>query len=358
MRKVSTLVLSSLTAAFLVGCGGGSSTASPTASSTSVPVTKGTLINATAKDANGNIGTQVMENGKHTNKYSFTGDIAYPITVTDGTVDADNSGTITAGDYAFTGKLTSYSNVVTPITTYLGNPESVNYQTKLDKLKTLSDSTEDDLVNKDPYELLGENDKIFALSLSLYENYSALMDNDDTNDDITEDDNALENKIKEYSDSATGTTNKEDAYIAFENKLKTNLGESGYSEEEANAKELEIENESKDSSSDTSTTGTTTSVVSGKSIIAYDQYGYVQANFYVNGTYKEVGPDEDSNGNPTGSTYTCTGKWKDFGNNKIAATCEDNGTSAIPTGTAGTNGEIVLTLPSSLVVGSTVVAQD
>ena len=204
MKKINSVVLSTLTAVFLVGCGGGRSsstdststtdTTTVTPTSTTVPVTKGPLLMATAVDSSSPVKTGIQIDG--TNKYAFTGDITYPITVTGGYVDVNDNGVVDVGDYEFTGKLTSYSTVVTPITTYLGDTSKDAGKAKLAALKTLSGITsDDDLLTKDPSET---NDDVLALVASIYQSYPSLMDNDNSNDANTEGNQNLSTKFADY----------------------------------------------------------------------------------------------------------------------------------------------------------------
>ncbi|GGD43179.1 hypothetical protein GCM10012288_16840 [Malaciobacter pacificus] len=561
MKKINSLVLSTLAAAVLVGCGGGSSSST---SSTSVPVTKGPLIKATAVDQNGKQGTQDMNtDGTYSNSYSFSGEIAFPIEVTGGYVDVNNNGIIDAGDYPFSGKLSSYSKVVTPITTYLGDTTTTEGKAKLEKLKELTGASDDDLLITDPADT---NANILSLNAAIFTNYPALMDDDDTNDDIEDDiedeSSSLSTKFNSLKDNLPETEDLDEILTYIEQDLVTETGVTilsefeadkiNFSKDELEGKKLTIENETYyftednivlgdsgegytrtlsygtfengqvklnsesegfydllaltetgysityyesnvsngtkyinvelvdytetelaaaladvpfeltedmisgktisisdeygsvevsfassgdysevfddtisggtlgtcsgtwslnsnvisvtsecsdelgveqtftltfneqpavgssfdyndgeesgtetidaisdivETSNESSSSGTLSSVVSGKSLIAYDTYGYVQANFYADGTYVEVGPNEDDNGNMTGTTYTCTGKWLDFGNNKIGTTCD--GTST-PVGSAGgTSDEVVITFPSSTITnGSTATIQD
>jgi len=226
MKEINSLILSVLMAGLLFGCGGGGSSSTSTSvgtSRTSVPVTKGPLLEAVAKDKAGKTGTQITG----TNKYEFNGEVSYPITVTGGYVDVNNNGIVDAGDYAFNGKLSSYSNVVTPITTYLGDTSKSGGKEKLAKLKELTGATDDDLLTKDPVDT---NENVLTLVASIYQTYSALMDNDDTNDGITddiEDDNStLSNKFDEYKQVISSGTNNnetlEDKLVRIEEHLRDN----------------------------------------------------------------------------------------------------------------------------------------
>ena len=225
MKKINSIVLSTLTAAFLVGCGGGGSDAGTppsTASSTTIPVTKGPLLMATAVDSSSpaKTGTQIIG----TNKYTFTGAITYPIIVTDGYVDVNDNGIVDVGDYAFTGKLSSFSTVVTPITTYLGDTSTVSGKAKLNELKTLAGVTsDDDLLKKDPSET---NDSVLALVASVYQSYPALMDKVTTNDETTEGNLNLSTKFTDYKNVISSAEFKDkttkEKLVAIEKELKNN----------------------------------------------------------------------------------------------------------------------------------------
>ena len=223
MNKLNSLVMSTLVASFLVGCGGGSSSSSTgTTETTTVPVTKGPLLMATAVDSSNPVKTGTQISG--TNKYSFTGTITYPITVTGGYVDVNNHGIIDAGDYEFTGKLSSYSTVVTPITTYLGDTTTSEGKAKLETLKALTGVTsDDDLLKKDPVET---NINVLAALNSIYETYSVLMDDDTTNDDVSNiDSTILNSKFENYKTaiSQSGKTDLAEALIVVEQELKNNV---------------------------------------------------------------------------------------------------------------------------------------
>ena len=60
MKKINGLMLSTLTAAFLVGCGGGggSSSSTPTVTTTDITVERGAIWGATVTDATGKSAVQ------------------------------------------------------------------------------------------------------------------------------------------------------------------------------------------------------------------------------------------------------------------------------------------------------------
>jgi len=200
MKRFNLMLLSAVTATLIIGCGGGGSSSGST--STNVPVTKGPLLEAIAKDASGEVGAPIAG----TNEYKFTKVISYPITVTGGYVDVNNNGKVDEGDYEFKDELTSYSKVVTAITTYLGNPSDDDYQSKLDTLIELSGASEDDLRKKDPKDISAE---VLALNAAVYK---VIDDEEITKDSLT-------SEYDSYKDLTTGTTSLNDALIEVEKQL-------------------------------------------------------------------------------------------------------------------------------------------
>ena len=193
MKKINSVVLSTLTAAFLVGCGGGSSssgttstetstteTVTETTASTDVTVERGPVYGSTVTDSKGQIATQK----EGTNVYTFATTPVYPISANGGNIDVNGNGIIDEGDIELTTTLTSYSAVITPITTYLGNTSSDEGKTKLRKLKEiLNDSTlsDDDLIKKVPSNLSVD---VLVLTNTLYD---IMNDGDTSNDDFISD---------------------------------------------------------------------------------------------------------------------------------------------------------------------------
>ena len=227
MKKVNGLVLSALTAAFLVGCGGGGSSSSssgstsggtttPALTSTDVTVERGAVYGATVTDANGQVATQIA--GK--NVYTFATTPVYPITASGGIIDVDNNG-IDEGDIELTTVLTSYSNVVTPITDYLGDTTTVTGKAKLAKLKEISGvANENDLITKVASELSTE---VLVLTNALFD---IMNDGDSTNDDFVSSytGSAFETKFTELKTEALKYTDKKEMAKALEEKVVTNLG--------------------------------------------------------------------------------------------------------------------------------------
>lgn len=121
MKKINGLVLSTLTAALLVGCGS-SSTSSDVDSGTtqSITVERGKVIGAKVVDSSTPAQTGISTSND--NIYEFEDDVVYPIIVTGGFIDVDGNGVYSEGDTELGNlQMKSYSEVVTPITTYIAS---------------------------------------------------------------------------------------------------------------------------------------------------------------------------------------------------------------------------------------------
>lgn len=161
-------ILSFCLVALLAGCGGGSS--SSTNESSTFTVERGSVLNATVKDANG----QIASSANATNSYTFAKEIKYPVTVSGGFIDVDNSGDKSVGDIELTTPLMTYSGTnITLITTAISDS---NEQTRDNKLKQLAQSLG---VTTD--ELLKLPSQSYESSILSNELYKALKNNSDTN---------------------------------------------------------------------------------------------------------------------------------------------------------------------------------
>jgi hypothetical protein len=107
-----------------------------------VTVERGAVYDATVKDADGQIAIQ--QNGKNT--YTFTTKPKLPITVNGGWIDVDGDGELTTEDTTLTMEMKSYSNIVTPVTTYIADANKTKREEKLEALATLVDTPKDDLL--------------------------------------------------------------------------------------------------------------------------------------------------------------------------------------------------------------------
>ena len=115
------VLLSTIAAYFLVGCGGGSSSNSSD-TSTTIIVERGAVLNATVKDAL----NQIAIWNKGTNSYVFKNSITYPISVIGGFVDINNDGIKNNSDFDLDIELKSSSGKnVTLISTIIYNQDKI-----------------------------------------------------------------------------------------------------------------------------------------------------------------------------------------------------------------------------------------
>ena len=126
--------------ALLAGCNSSSNTTS--SDSTTVTVERGAVLEATVKDANGQIAT--VENK---NSYKFAKAVKYPVTVTGGYIDVDDSGDKSEGDVVLTTPLMTYSGTnITLITTAIADSNETNRNQKLKALAESLGTTQDELL--------------------------------------------------------------------------------------------------------------------------------------------------------------------------------------------------------------------
>lgn len=128
--KIST-TLSLCLVTFLAGCNNSSSNnSSSNTTSTTVTVERGAILEATVKDANNQVAT--VENK---NSYKFAKEVKYPITVSGGYIDVDDSGNKSEGDVALTTTLkTDFGTNITLITTAISDSNETNRNQKLEAL--------------------------------------------------------------------------------------------------------------------------------------------------------------------------------------------------------------------------------
>ena len=134
--------LLSLAVIALLGFSGCGSSDDATATTTDVTVERGPVYSATVTDATGKIAQQKAGE----NVYTFTGEITYPITATGGWIDVDGDGVMSTSDIELNMELKSYSDVVTPMTTYIADPSEEKREEKLQELLELVNSDSDTVV--------------------------------------------------------------------------------------------------------------------------------------------------------------------------------------------------------------------
>ena len=135
MRIKTTGLVSLLSMGLLLsGCGESSSSSESKEkilTPTDITVERGSVYDATVTDASGTIAIQ--KRGE--NIYSFSDTPKYPIHVTGGWIDVDGDGKKTVKDITLDYPMYSYTNIVTPLTTYLAYSDTALRDTKLLELE-------------------------------------------------------------------------------------------------------------------------------------------------------------------------------------------------------------------------------
>ena len=128
MKKINVFLYFILFIFMFLGCGPSGTTNNikknikdNNISDTSVPITveRGPIFKATVTDINGN--KAINDNLGFSNIYRFATQPSYPITVTGGYIDINRDGKLDENDTKLDINMSSYSNIVSPLTTIVGN---------------------------------------------------------------------------------------------------------------------------------------------------------------------------------------------------------------------------------------------
>jgi len=145
MKKIYVFLYYILFALTLLGCGtsgtcnniGTSESNGSNISSLNIPITveRGPIFMATVTDANGS--HAMNDNFGFSNIYQFTKQPIYPITVHGGYIDINRNGKLDNNDSKLDINMSSYSNVISPLTTLVGNDTTLlNYLVKYYDINT------------------------------------------------------------------------------------------------------------------------------------------------------------------------------------------------------------------------------
>jgi hypothetical protein len=143
---MSALSLATVMVLGMSGCGSSdSSSTTPTTpavpvTTTDVTVERGPVYDANVTDAAG----QVAQQKAGLNVYSFTQTPAYPITVNGGWIDLDGDKIKSVNDMALNTTMQSYSNTVTPMTTFIADG---NQTVREERIQTLLNAMNADGTN-------------------------------------------------------------------------------------------------------------------------------------------------------------------------------------------------------------------
>ena len=115
----------------LNGCGESSTSDTKELNPTDITVERGAVYAATVTDAAGSVATQKMGE----NVYRFSDTPKYPISVTGGWIDVDGDGKKTVNDVTLNHPMYSYSNMVTPLTSYIADSNVTLRESRLTELQ-------------------------------------------------------------------------------------------------------------------------------------------------------------------------------------------------------------------------------
>ena len=171
-KRLSLTVLTALSLS-LVGCGSSDSDSSNR--SNDVTVERGAVYAATVKDADGNLAQQKSRQ----NVYTFKNSPVYPVTVSDGWIDVDCDGNMTESDIKLNIEMKSYSNVVTPISTYIADSDADKREEKLQALLTLvNDGSDEEITAEDLLKVASEASQKAQMVINAI--YSEMLDSNST----------------------------------------------------------------------------------------------------------------------------------------------------------------------------------
>ncbi len=157
-------------------------TETPTESSktpTDVTVERGKVYNATVKDSSEPAQVATQKNGE--NIYTFADTPIYPIIVTDGWIDVDGDGEKSEGDMELNMEMKSYSDTVTPISTYLAEEtDEAKREAKLNEL--LSSLGIDGLTEEELLALPSETSIEAQIAINAV--YGEMIESDFNNEDF------------------------------------------------------------------------------------------------------------------------------------------------------------------------------
>ncbi len=180
---------------------------------TSVTLERGKVYGATITDSLGAVA--IRSHGS--NVYIFNTPPSYPIKAIGGWIDVDNDLKMTSKDIILNIEMVSYTDIITPITTYISDDST---QIREEKLKSLSELTNipAEILQKLPSE---SNTETILLTNAIFK---TMLENDSTSlidnfDDIDSSYNALKN----YLDSVNHKEPLYDIAILIEEKVASDL---------------------------------------------------------------------------------------------------------------------------------------
>jgi hypothetical protein len=222
MKKFLKLMLIGLSATFILsGCGSSSddTTTSPsdpssevTVLSKSITVERGATYDANVTDADGQVAVQ----NNQENVYVFATTPKAPITAKGGWIDVDGDGELTANDIELDIEMKSYSDNITPLTTYIADDDQTKRDEKLADLVTKSGTSKEELLK-----VATKADKKAIIAINAI--FQEMKEANSTN--ITAQN--IQTTISSFSEFLTSDKNSSELAKAIEAKTISNLLSSG-----------------------------------------------------------------------------------------------------------------------------------
>jgi hypothetical protein len=220
--KTLSVSLAVITTLSLNGCGGSSSNdkipsagdQSPEATvlSKSITVERGATYDANVTDANGQIAVQ----NNQENVYVFATTPKAPITAKGGWIDVDGDGELTANDIELDIEMKSYSDNITPLTTYIADADQTKRDEKLADLVSKSGTSKEELLK-----VATKADKKAIIAINAI--FQEMKEANSTN--ITAQN--IQTTISSFSEFLTSDKNSSELAKAIEAKTISNLLSSG-----------------------------------------------------------------------------------------------------------------------------------
>ena len=145
---------------------------------TDVTVERGKVYDAIVKDSSEPFQLATQKDGE--NIYTFADTPTYPIVVTNGWIDVDGDGKKTTKDMSLDIEMSSYSNEITPVTTYISAPTQ---EERDEKLQTLLSSVDIDKLSGE--ELLKlPSEALIDAQIVMNAIYAEMIQNHNNNEDF------------------------------------------------------------------------------------------------------------------------------------------------------------------------------
>jgi len=310
--SMSLAVLAALAISFS-GCGDNSSSSSSLTATTSgsvdVTVERGKVYDATVKDSSTPAQVAVQKDGS--NVYTFAHQPTYPIVVNGGWVDVDNDGVKTQKDILLNITMESYSNIVTPVTTYIAAPTKEQRDAKLQELLDATQTGE--LTAQDLMKLPSQTTSDAQAVINAV--YGEIVETGSTSINLNE----VSAKATELENIDVSGMTPQQSAIAYESAILQSLNEfgtttqSGATSQDAsqdnNTQDTSTQGISQDASNDNASTNVSMEDNNGASS-ASGTDGYESGNGGANGDSESQSGSANADGN--GNTQEVSGDSSDI----------------------------------------------